>query len=162
RRRRKRRRGARRAAPRALVPTVPHLPAANVEEDRPASAVAAAALSLFLPGVGQIYSGRVLPGIGWLAGTGLRDLLFPGPGVLLPHRLHRERGARPAAAEGSAQLSAVGGQLVRQEERRETACVRPDAALVVGRPRARSRGREDVGRGSWFGGNATTTTPRIL
>src|SRR5215470_9381186 len=83
RRRRKRRRGARRAGVHALVPTVPHLPAANVEDDRPASAVAAAALSLFLPGVGQIYSGRVVQGIGWMLATAIGYLLFLVPGLIL-------------------------------------------------------------------------------
>jgi len=47
------------------------------------SPAAAAALSLFLPGVGQIYSGRVPQGIGWLLATGLGYLLFLVPGLIL-------------------------------------------------------------------------------
>jgi len=44
---------------------------------------AAAALSLFLPGVGQIYSGRIPQGIGWMFATGLGYLLFLVPGLIL-------------------------------------------------------------------------------
>jgi TM2 domain-containing membrane protein YozV len=44
---------------------------------------AAAALSLFLPGVGQIYSGRVPQGVGWMLATGLGYLLFLVPGLIL-------------------------------------------------------------------------------
>jgi hypothetical protein len=52
-------------------------------EDRRYSPAAAAALSLFLPGVGQIYSGRVPQGIGWMLATGLGYLLFLVPGLIL-------------------------------------------------------------------------------
>ncbi len=52
-------------------------------EDRRYSAAAAAALSFFLPGVGQIYSGRVPQGIGWMIATGLGYLLFLVPGLIL-------------------------------------------------------------------------------
>jgi TM2 domain-containing membrane protein YozV len=79
-RRRRRRRGRR--AEKALVPVTPQ-PTQVIIEDRPASAVAAAALSLFLPGVGQIYSGRVLQGIGWMLATGVGYLLFLVPGLIL-------------------------------------------------------------------------------
>jgi TM2 domain-containing membrane protein YozV len=51
--------------------------------ERRYSPAAAAALSLFLPGVGQIYSGRVPQGIGWLLATGLGYLLFLVPGLIL-------------------------------------------------------------------------------
>jgi TM2 domain-containing membrane protein YozV len=55
-----------------------------VEEGEPRySPAAAAALSMFLPGVGQIYSGRVPQGIGWLLATGLGYLLFLVPGLIL-------------------------------------------------------------------------------
>jgi len=47
------------------------------------SPAAAAALSLFLPGVGQIYSGRIAQGVGWLLATGLGYLLFLVPGLIL-------------------------------------------------------------------------------
>ncbi|MFH0900814.1 MAG: hypothetical protein V2A73_09320 [Pseudomonadota bacterium] len=47
------------------------------------SPVAAAALSFFLPGVGQIYSGRVPQGIGWMLATGLGYLFFLVPGLIL-------------------------------------------------------------------------------
>src|SRR6266567_1778117 len=79
-RRRRRRRGRR--AETALVPAPP-TQTLILEDDRPASAVAAAALSLFLPGVGQIYSGRVLQGIGWMLATGVGYLLFLVPGLIL-------------------------------------------------------------------------------
>jgi hypothetical protein len=75
---RRRRRRGRRGQTTALVPA-----ARPVDEDRPASPVAAAALSLFLPGVGQIYSGRVLQGIGWMLATGGGYLLFLVPGLIL-------------------------------------------------------------------------------
>jgi len=90
-RRRRRRRGSHRHAPRntallplssALVPLAPGVPA-ELDEEHPASAVAAAALSLFLPGVGQIYTGRVLQGIGWMLATGVGYLLFLVPGLIL-------------------------------------------------------------------------------
>ena len=78
--RRRRGRRGRRPAQTALIaaPTMQ-----VVIEDRPASAVAAAALSLFLPGVGQIYSGRVLQGLGWMLATGVGYLLFLVPGLIL-------------------------------------------------------------------------------
>ena len=47
------------------------------------SPAAAAALSLFLPGVGQIYTGRVPQGVGWMLATGMGDLLFLIPGLIL-------------------------------------------------------------------------------
>ena len=47
------------------------------------SPAAAAALSLFLPGVGQIYSGRVAQGIAWLVATGAGYVLFLVPGLIL-------------------------------------------------------------------------------
>jgi len=82
-RRRRRRRHARtQKIPRALVP-VASAPPRTLEADRPASAVAAAALSLFLPGVGQIYSGRVVQGIGWMFATAVGYLLFLVPGLIL-------------------------------------------------------------------------------
>ena len=63
-----------------LVPaTSPEL----VFDDRRFSPAAAAALSFFLPGVGQIYSGRVPQGIGWMFATGLGYLLFLVPGLIL-------------------------------------------------------------------------------
>jgi hypothetical protein len=46
------------------------------------SPAAAAALSLFLPGVGQIYSGRVPQGVGWMLATGM-GYLFLIPGLIL-------------------------------------------------------------------------------
>jgi TM2 domain-containing membrane protein YozV len=52
-------------------------------DDRRYSAAAAAALSFFLPGVGQIYSGRVPQGIGWMIATGMGYLLFLVPGLIL-------------------------------------------------------------------------------
>jgi hypothetical protein len=52
-------------------------------EERRFSPAAAAALSFFLPGVGQIYSGRVPQGIGWMLATGLGYLLFLVPGLIL-------------------------------------------------------------------------------
>lgn len=52
-------------------------------EGRRYSPAAAAALSFFLPGVGQIYSGRVPQGIGWMLATGLGYLLFLAPGLIL-------------------------------------------------------------------------------
>ncbi len=51
--------------------------------DRRYSPAAAAALSLFLPGVGQIYSGRVPQGVAWMLATGLGYLLFLVPGLIL-------------------------------------------------------------------------------
>lgn len=51
--------------------------------DRQYSPAAAAALSLFLPGVGQIYSGRVPQGVAWMLATGLGYLLFLVPGLIL-------------------------------------------------------------------------------
>lgn len=67
-------------SPQALVPaTSPEL----VFDDRRFSPAAAAALSVFLPGVGQIYSGRVPQGIGWMFATGLGYLLFLVPGLIL-------------------------------------------------------------------------------
>jgi hypothetical protein len=88
RRRRKRHRGrpvAQRASSSsssgALVPVTTRRPAAPDSEGY--SPAAAAALSLFLPGVGQIYSGRVPQGIGWLIATGLGYLLFLVPGLIL-------------------------------------------------------------------------------
>jgi hypothetical protein len=80
--RRRRRRRSRRDATALVLSSTPD-PAVTVDEDRPASAVAAAALSLFLPGVGQIYSGRVLQGIGWMLATGVGYLLFLVPGLIL-------------------------------------------------------------------------------
>jgi TM2 domain-containing membrane protein YozV len=47
------------------------------------SPAAAAALSLFLPGVGQIYTGRVPQGVGWMLATGMGYLLFLIPGLIL-------------------------------------------------------------------------------
>jgi TM2 domain-containing membrane protein YozV len=47
------------------------------------SPAAAAALSLFLPGVGQIYTGRVAQGVGWMLATGLGYLSFMIPGLIL-------------------------------------------------------------------------------
>lgn len=52
-------------------------------EMRHYSPAAAAALSLFLPGVGQIYSGRIPQGIGWMLATGLGYILFLIPGLIL-------------------------------------------------------------------------------
>jgi hypothetical protein len=63
----------------ALQPLTPEL----LWDDRRYSAAAAAALSFFLPGVGQIYSGRVPQGIGWMIATGLGYLLFLVPGLIL-------------------------------------------------------------------------------
>ena len=79
---RRRRRRARPSQTEALVPMrsqrlVP------VEDERTYSPAAAAALSLFLPGVGQIYSGRVPQGVGWMLATGLGYLLFLVPGLIL-------------------------------------------------------------------------------
>jgi TM2 domain-containing membrane protein YozV len=47
------------------------------------SPAAAAALSLFLPGVGQIYTGRVPQGVGWMLATGMGYLFFLIPGLIL-------------------------------------------------------------------------------
>jgi hypothetical protein len=57
-------------------PVLPEIPV-------PYSPAAAAALSLFLPGVGQIYSGRVTQGVAWLVATGAGYLLFLVPGLIL-------------------------------------------------------------------------------
>jgi TM2 domain-containing membrane protein YozV len=70
------------------VPTSRALPAPSAvssdpTDDRRYSAAAAAALSFFLPGVGQIYSGRVPQGIGWMIATGMGYLLFLVPGLIL-------------------------------------------------------------------------------
>ena len=47
------------------------------------SPATAAALSFFLPGVGQIYSGRVPQGVGWFFATTLGYLMFLVPGLIL-------------------------------------------------------------------------------
>src|SRR5262249_54318131 len=81
---RRRRRRRRHRAQTALVRAAATIaPTPMIDDDRPASAVAAAALSLFLPGVGQIYTGRVLQGIGWMLATGVGYLLFLVPGLIL-------------------------------------------------------------------------------
>ena len=71
----------------ALVPSPMHMPVHGGDvmlvEERRFSPAAAAALSFFLPGVGQIYSGRVPQGIGWMLATGLGYLLFLVPGLIL-------------------------------------------------------------------------------
>jgi hypothetical protein len=73
----------------ALIPSPMHArhPTNGAEimliEERRFSPAAAAALSFFLPGVGQIYSGRVPQGIGWMLATGLGYLLFLVPGLIL-------------------------------------------------------------------------------
>lgn len=74
----------------AMVPVQSAVPASPCSvppellwDDRRYSAAAAAALSFFLPGVGQIYSGRVPQGIGWMIATGLGYLLFLVPGLIL-------------------------------------------------------------------------------
>lgn len=54
-----------------------------LDASRRYSPAAAAALSFFLPGVGQIYSGRVPQGVGWMLATGLGYLLFLVPGLIL-------------------------------------------------------------------------------
>jgi hypothetical protein len=68
-----------------LVPTVTSTLATDLAlaESRYYSPAAAAALSLFLPGVGQIYSGRIPQGIGWMLATGLGYILFLIPGLIL-------------------------------------------------------------------------------
>jgi hypothetical protein len=84
RRRRRRRRSRTQKIPRALVPVgTAAPPAAHDPERAGASAVAAAALSLFLPGVGQIYTGRVVQGICWMFATAVGYLLFLVPGLIL-------------------------------------------------------------------------------
>jgi hypothetical protein len=82
RRRRRNRRAHRQLQTEALVPVRPQR-LVPVEDDRAYSPAAAAALSLFLPGVGQIYSGRVPQGVGWMLATGLGYLLFLVPGLIL-------------------------------------------------------------------------------
>jgi hypothetical protein len=67
---------------RALEPIRTTVVAAN-DEEGDYNPAAAAALSLFLPGVGQIYSGRVPQGVGWMLATGLGYLLFLVPGLIL-------------------------------------------------------------------------------
>jgi hypothetical protein len=67
----------------ALEPSPRPRLARQVEEEGQYSPAAAAALSLFLPGVGQIYSGRVPQGVGWMLATGLGYLLFLVPGLIL-------------------------------------------------------------------------------
>ncbi len=76
------RREARTLAPALASPVQPLAPEL-FWDDRRYSAAAAAALSFFLPGVGQIYSGRVPQGIGWMIATGLGYLLFLVPGLIL-------------------------------------------------------------------------------
>jgi hypothetical protein len=75
-----------------------------VEPDAPMrySPAAAAALSLFLPGVGQIYSGRVGQGVGWLLATGLGYLLFLVPGLILHICCIVNAAAVPAPVHGLA------------------------------------------------------------
>ncbi len=67
----------------ALVPATRRRPMPPIDDDASYSPAAAAALSLFLPGVGQIYSGRVPQGVGWMLATGLGYLLFLVPGLIL-------------------------------------------------------------------------------
>jgi hypothetical protein len=67
----------------AVTATAAHSAELLLVDDRRYSAAAAAALSFFLPGVGQIYSGRVPQGIGWMIATGLGYLLFLVPGLIL-------------------------------------------------------------------------------
>jgi TM2 domain-containing membrane protein YozV len=82
---------ARVATTRALAPLDEAVPAARdpqyevlmVDGRRYYSPAAAAALSLFLPGVGQIYTGRVPQGVGWMLATGMGYLLFLIPGLIL-------------------------------------------------------------------------------
>lgn len=81
-RRRRRRAGRAARQTEALVP-VRQGRLVPVDEERTYSPAAAAALSLFLPGVGQIYSGRVPQGVGWMLATGLGYLLFLVPGLIL-------------------------------------------------------------------------------
>jgi TM2 domain-containing membrane protein YozV len=82
--RRRRRRRSRSARPtEALVPVRRGRHLVAIDEERSYSPAAAAALSLFLPGVGQIYSGRVPQGVGWMLATGLGYLLFLVPGLIL-------------------------------------------------------------------------------
>jgi len=72
--------------PAQLMPALTSGPAPGdgmLSDDRRFSPAAAAALSFFLPGVGQIYSGRVPQGIGWMLATGLGYLLFLVPGLIL-------------------------------------------------------------------------------
>jgi hypothetical protein len=80
RRRRRRRRAARAAATPESTALVRRR---RYEDENTYSPAAAAALSLFLPGVGQIYSGRVPQGVGWMLATGLGYLLFLVPGLIL-------------------------------------------------------------------------------
>jgi hypothetical protein len=67
----------------ALVPATQSFGGDLMMLDRRYSPAAAAALSLFLPGVGQIYSGRVPQGVAWMLATGLGYLLFLVPGLIL-------------------------------------------------------------------------------
>jgi TM2 domain-containing membrane protein YozV len=80
-RRRRRRRSKPQRTETALVPV--RRRRVVVEDEGSYSPAAAAALSLFLPGVGQIYSGRVPQGVGWMLATGLGYLLFLVPGLIL-------------------------------------------------------------------------------
>lgn len=75
--------GARQHAVPAHAMLVPATSTDLIYDDRRFSPAAAAALSFFLPGVGQIYSGRVPQGIGWMFATGLGYLLFLVPGLIL-------------------------------------------------------------------------------
>jgi len=82
-RRRRRRRSSKPRQTEALVPFRRSRHLVRIDEERSYSPAAAAALSLFLPGVGQIYSGRVPQGVGWMLATGLGYLLFLVPGLIL-------------------------------------------------------------------------------
>lgn len=84
RRRRPHRRARDKSSDTALVPVpVKNRVVLLDGDDGSYSPAAAAALSLFLPGVGQIYSGRVPQGVGWMLATGLGYLLFLVPGLIL-------------------------------------------------------------------------------
>ncbi len=43
----------------------------------------AAVLSFFLPGLGQIYCGKIKRGLGWLAGFAVGSFAFVIPGVVV-------------------------------------------------------------------------------
>jgi TM2 domain-containing membrane protein YozV len=69
--------------PATRAPGDPQYELVMVDGRRYYSPAAAAALSLFLPGVGQIYTGRVPQGVGWMLATGMGYLLFLIPGLIL-------------------------------------------------------------------------------
>jgi hypothetical protein len=106
-RRRRRRRSSRAASDRGPGAVPALAPLVRIDEERSYSPAAAAALSLFLPGVGQIYSGRVPQGRGLDAGHRPRIPAFPGARADPAHLLHRQRRRRAGAPARSCAPSGV-------------------------------------------------------